>query len=383
MSDLLYQTHAIIHLDHIRDNIAGIRAAIGPDRKILAAVKANAYGHGAVPVARMMEAAGVDWFGVATVPEGIELRQAGIAKPILKMSPVFESEIDAALRHRLTLTVAEEDGARAIQAASARLRAEGAASGPAPVHLKVDTGMGRVGVAVDDAARVATLIQRSCPDLYLEGLFTHFPVSDEADSTYTTGQIARFDAVIAAVSHALGHKPDLVHAANSGAVLGHSAAWYDMVRPGVMLYGHYPDKGTPRSVALKPGMSIHTRVSFIKRVSAGTGVGYGRTWTAPRETVIGTIPVGYADGFNRLFSNRGRVLAGGKSYPVVGRVCMDQSMVDFGPEATVRAGDDVVLMGRQGEAEMSCEEWADLLGTITYEVTCQIGPRVQRVYRGG
>ncbi|HQN06595.1 MAG TPA: alanine racemase, partial [Thermoanaerobaculia bacterium] len=156
--------------------------------------------------------------------------------------------------------------------------------------------------------------------------------------------------------------------------------WLDMVRPGIMIYGFRPDPATPDTIPLKPGMSLVTRVSFLKRVPAGTSIGYGRTWVAPRDTFIATIPAGYADGFNRLFSNRGRVLIGGRSYPLVGRVCMDQSMVDLGPETDVRVGDEVVLMGRSGDAEIRCEEWAEKLGTITYEVTCQVNPRVTRVY---
>lgn len=172
----------------------------------------------------------------------------------------------------------------------------------------------------------------------------------------------------------------LVHCANSGAVLGHESGWLDMVRPGIMVYGFRPDPETPATIPLKPGMSLLTRVSFVKQVARGTSVGYGRTWVAPADTNIATIPAGYADGFNRLFSNRGRVLIGGRSYPVVGRVCMDQSMVDLGPETDVKVGDEVVLMGGSGDLEIPCEEWAARLGTITYEVTCQVNPRVVRVF---
>ena len=179
----------------------------------------------------------------------------------------------------------------------------------------------------------------------------------------------------------IGHRLDLVHCANSGAVLGHPDAWMDLVRPGIMIYGFYPDAGTPRSIALLPGLSLLTRVSFLKRVTAGTRVGYGLTWTAPADTWIATLPVGYADGFNRLFSNRGRVLLGGRSFPVVGRVCMDQTMVDLGPETRVKVGDEAVLIGRSGDQEITVDEWAAVLGTISYEVTCQINGRVERIYQ--
>jgi len=373
---MLYQTHALIHLDHIRFNIEGIRRAVGNERKILIAVKANAYGHGAIEVSRLAERIGVDWLGVATVPEGIELRNARISLPILKLSPAFPEEMDAAVRNQITLTVANRENVDDLQNVS---RAAGVT---ATVHLKIDTGMGRIGVIPDDAPALAQYIEEHCPNLHLQGVFTHFPVSDEADPIYTIGQIERFKAAVDAIHTALGRKVELVHASNSGAVLGHEQAWFDLVRPGIMIYGYYPDAGTPRSIPLKPGLSFLTRVSFLKKVPAGTSIGYGRTWIASEDTWIATIPAGYADGFNRLFSNKGRVLINGRTYPVVGRVCMDQSMVNLGPEPDVKVGDEVVLMGKSGIEEITCDEWAQKLGTITYEVTCQINSRVERVYQG-
>lgn len=374
---MLYQTHARIHLDHIRFNLAGIRQAVGPHRKILIAVKANGYGHGAVEVSRLAETCGVDWLGVATVPEGLEIREAGIQLPILKFSPAFPEELEAAVRHNLTLAICSQDNVDDLQHICRVFELE------ADVHLKVDTGMGRVGVSPEDAPALAAYLEQYCPDLHLKGIFTHFPVSDEADPTYTRGQIERFAATVAAVQTAIGRKVDLVHASNSGAVLGHEAAWFDLVRPGIMIYGFYPDAGTPRTIPLKPGLSFLTRVSFLKKVTAGTSIGYGRTWVAPEDTWIATIPAGYADGFNRLFSNRGRVLINGKSYPVVGRVCMDQSLVNLGPETEVKVGDEVVLIGKSGDLEITTDEWAEKLGTITYEITCQINSRVARVYEAG
>jgi alanine racemase len=371
---MLYQTHARIHLDNIRFNIEGIRRAIGPERELLIAVKANAYGHGAVEVSRMAERIGVDWLGVATVPEGLQLRQAGIRLPILKFSPAFPEEMEYAVRSGITLTVCERANVDALEAAcrAANLRAD--------VHLKVDTGMGRIGASVAEAPALATHIERNCPRLRLEGIFTHLPVSDAVDPTYTRGQIERFRAVVDAIHATIGRRVSLAHCANSGAVLGHAPGWLDMVRPGIMIYGFRPDPGTPATIALKPGLSFMTRVSFLKKVAAGTSIGYGRTWFAPQDTWIATIPVGYADGFNRQFSNRGRVLINGHSHPVVGRVCMDQSMVNLGPDTDVRAGDEVVLIGKSGDEEITCDEWARGLKTITYEVTCQINARVERVY---
>ncbi|MDX9850790.1 MAG: alanine racemase [Anaerolineaceae bacterium] len=371
---MLYQTIARIHLENIRFNIEGIRKAVGPDRKILIAVKANGYGHGAVAVSRMAEKIGVDWLGVATVPEGIQLRGAGISLPILKFSPAFPEEMEAAITNRLTLTVCEKQNIVALEQTCSGLGMK------VDVHLKVDTGMGRIGVAVGEAGSLAEFIERDCPHLKLDGIYTHLPVSDDGDPTYTENQIQRFIEIVEQVNHRIRRKLNLAHCSNSGGVLGHPTAWMDMVRPGIMIYGFYPGEDTPQTIPLKPGLSFITRVSFLKKVAAGTSIGYGRTWTSCEDTWIATIPVGYADGFNRLFSNMGRVLINGKSYPIVGRVCMDQSMVNLGPVTDVQVGDEVVLIGKSGDEEISCYEWAKKLNTITYEVTCQINARVERVY---
>lgn len=371
---MLYQTHARIHLQNIRFNIEGIQQAIGPERKILIAVKANAYGHGAVEVSRMAERIGVAWLGVATVPEGLQLRAAGIRLPVLKLSHAFPEEMAAAVENDLTLAVCDHANAETLESVCREL------GKTATVHLKVDTGMGRIGVTPEAAPELAETIERSCPHLRLQGIFTHLPVSDAADPVYTQAQIAGFRATVEAIHAVIGRCVDLVHCSNSGAVLAHPQGWLDMVRPGIMIYGFRPDAETPATIPLKPGLSFLTRISFLKQVEAGTSIGYGRTWVAPERTWIATIPAGYADGFNRLFSNRGRVLICERSYPIVGRVCMDQSMVNLGPETDARVGDEVVLIGRSGDEEISAYEWADKLRTITYEVTCQINARVPRVF---
>src|SRR5512133_572856 len=259
---MLYQTHARIHLDNIRFNLEGIRQAVGPKRKILIAVKANGYGHGAVEVSRLAERIGIDWLGVATVPEGLQLRAARIKLPILKLSPAFPEEMEAAVRDGLTLAVASRENVDALEAVC---RVEGL---KANVHLKIDTGMGRIGVTPEDAPALAAYIEQNCPHLRLDGLFTHFPVSDEAEQAYTKGQIERFKATVDSIHTAIGRRVEIVHASNSGAVLGHEPAWFDMVRPGIMIYGFYPDKGTPRTIPLKPGLSFLTRISFLKKVKA-------------------------------------------------------------------------------------------------------------------
>lgn len=371
---MLYQTHVQVHLNNIRSNIENIRKAVGGERKILVAVKADGYGHGAIEVAKMSEKTGVDWLGIATVPEAIELRQAGITLPILKFSPLFAEEMEEAIKNRVTVAVCDSENVRQLNEAAKKLNIV------AEVHIKIETGMGRIGVQIDQAKELAGQIIDDCPFLKLNGAMTHLPVSDEASKTFTQRQIERFKKAVKEIEEEHEFKFELVHCANSGGILGHPESWLDMVRPGIMIYGFYPSDETPQTIALQPGLSFKTRVSFIKKVNKGCSIGYGRTWVAAEDCYIATFPAGYADGFNRLFSNMGRVLINGVSYPVVGRVCMDQSMCNLGPETSVEVGDEVILIGWSGNQNISAYEWAEKLNTITYEVTCQINKRVRRYY---
>ena len=373
-----YSTRAQVSLAAIRWNLAGVRARVGPDRLVLMAVKANAYGHGAVPVSRMLERTGAaDWLGVATVPEGMELRAAGVTLPILKLSPVFAEEAADAVAADLRLTVADARDVGILR------RAARAAGRPAVVHLKVDTGMGRVGVPPEGAAGLGRAVADAAPDLRLEGVFTHLPASDSPDQdAFTSEQLARFARCVAGIQAELGRRVELVHAANSGGVLAHEASWLSMVRPGIMTYGYRPDPSTPATVPLTPALRWTSRVSFVKQVAAGTAIGYGRTWVAARDTWIGTVPIGYGDGFSRALSSRGRFIVGGTAYPVVGRVCMDQTMFDVGPQPSVRVGDQVTVLGTDGEASYWADDMAADLGTIPYEITCRIDRRVTRSYDG-
>jgi alanine racemase len=376
---VLYQTYARVNLRNLKHNLVSIRERVG-DLKILLAIKANAYGHGAIPVAQFVQEEKLaDWLGVATVPEGVELRAAGITLPILKFTPSFTAELPTALENDISLTVVDDATITEASEAAAALGLTAA------VQLAVDTGMRRVGCPPEHAIRLAQRMS-SDPNLYLEGVFTHLPSSDTpAGEDFTTAQLRSFGAVADSIQRMLsasGFEPlELVHASNSGAVLGHPLDGLTMVRPGIMAYGYYPDPETPRTVDLVPVMTLYSKVSFIKQIRAGDTVGYGRTWTAPTDTWIATVPVGYADGFSRLNSNRGRMLIGGKSYPVVGRICMDQTMLDLGEETpNIQVGDDVIWLGCMGEESIDAAELAAVMDTIPYEVTALIPPRVQRVY---
>lgn len=370
---MTYPTTARTLLGNIEHNLRGIRARVG-DRLVLAAVKANAYGHGAAAVSQMIERTGAaDWLGVATVEEGLQLRDAGVSLPILKFSPTRDvDDVTRALLAGITLSVVDEASIAQVAAAADALDLSEVA-----VHLKVDTGMRRVGAEPADAPALAASIAGH-PRLRLQGVFSHLPISDSpAGDEFTRQQAALFADTAAAIEAGVG-PVELKHLANSGGVLGHPETWFDLVRPGIMIYGSLPDPQAQRTVDLHPGLELTTRISFVKPVAKGETVGYGRTWTAPRDTYVATIPAGYGDGYSRLLSNRGRVLIGGVSYPIAGRVCMDQTMIDLGPEPVAAVGDEAVLIGRRGDAEITAENVAELMGTIPYEVTCLITQRVTR-----
>ena len=381
---MLYATCARIDLAALAHNVAQARHIIGPDRALLAAVKANAYGHGAVPICRFLqEKELVDWLGVATVPEALELRDAGVRLPILKLSPCFPEEVDAAVAHDVTLTVTDPVTIEAAEAAAAR------AGITAHVHLSLDTGMRRLGCEPGQVAQLTQSIA-ACRHLDHQGIFTHLPVSDTAEGDeFTRAQLSRFREAVAqaqAARASLSLPPvPLVHASNSGAVLRHPLDGMTMVRPGSMLYGNPPDADTPVPVELKPVMSLVSEVVALRIVPAGQTVSYGRTWTAPTDTWIATVPVGYADGFSRLNSNHGCMLVGGRRRPVAGRVCMDLTMLDLGPVTDpnvppAQVGDEVVWLGPQGDERLSAVDLARTAHTIHYEVTSLINPRVQRIY---
>ncbi|MBN2736716.1 MAG: alanine racemase [Spirochaetales bacterium] len=365
-------THAIIHLDHLLHNLDLIHQQAGSGCKICLAVKANAYGHGIVEISKTARKWGVEWFGVATVEEGVMLRKAGIDSQVLLLGiPQFE-EFEELVLNDITTVVGDAEMIEALEKTASRLKVQRAC------HLKIDTGMGRIGCKPGEALALARLIHQS-PVLRLEGICTHFPGSDFADKIFAEKQIEEFDSVIRILENE-GITAPLIHAANSGAIIGLKKSYFNMVRPGIMAYGYYPSIEQPRNLTLKPVMELKTRVSFIKKVPSGTPLSYGMTYKTSEDCYIATLPIGYGDGYSRLLSNRGRVLIKGQSYPVVGRVCMDQCLVNLGPRTSIKRHDEVVLFGPDPRGP-SAEEIADLMNTIPYETTCLITNRVPREFK--
>ena len=365
---------AEIDLAAVRHNVAALREHVAPAR-VCGVVKANGYGHGAVAVGRAALEAGADWLAVAQVDEAAALRAAGVEAPLIVLSEPCADEADAAVATGARLTVYTPGAVHAL-AAAARRRG----GGPVPVHLKVDTGMRRVGVEPPDAVGTAKAIAAT-DELVLEGVFTHFPVADEPGNPFTARQIDRFEAVLRDLQ-AAGFTPDIVHAANSAAALVHPAARYDMVRTGIALYGISPAPGLAGTVELRQALTLASEVAFVKRVPAGEGVSYGLRQITTGDTVVATVPIGYADGVFRALPVAGQeVLVQGRRCPMIGVVTMDQLMIDLGPDADVAVGEPVVLLGAQGDEMITPDEWAARLDTISYEVVCAIGPRVERRHR--
>ena len=361
---------AEVDLSAVRANAAAL-SELAP---LCAVVKANAYGHGAVDVAKAALAGGASWLAVALVEEGVQLRDAGIDAPVLVLAEPTADAMAEAYALGLTPTLYTENGAKT---------AAGAAGGePWPVHVKVDTGMHRVGASPADVDAVVDAVVTS-GSLVFDGLWTHLAVADDAgQDDFTEEQLSRFEAVRSRLT-GTGAVPRMVHAANSAGALAHPLARYDLIRCGIALYGHRPALALTPSVELRPAMSLKARASYVRELDAGERISYGRRYETSQRTTIATVPLGYADGVTRrLFDVGGQVLVGGRRCPIAGVVTMDQLMVDCGPDADVHVGDEVVLIGRQGDDEITAWEVAELLGTISYEVLCAVGPRVPRVYIG-
>lgn len=365
-----------VDLAAVEANVAYICGLVAPAR-VCAVVKADGYGHGAVRVAEAALAGGATHLGVALAEEGHELREAGIDAPVLVLSEPPPEAMRLVIEDSLTPTLYTEEGTRALVDAAATA----VPTAPVRVHLKLDTGMHRVGASPEGIVGLARAIVEE-PWLELEGLFTHLAVADEPADPFTAHQLDVLEEALAALG-AAGIKPDLLHAANSAGTLWHPRSRYGMVRPGIALYGLSPSPraGDTLVRGLRPALSFKAEVSYVKEVAAGEGLSYGLCHRLAQRSTVATVPVGYADGVpRRLSSTGGQVLIGGKRYPIAGSVTMDQLMVDCGPGAVVKTGDEVVLLGRQGDEEISAWDWALRLGTIAYEVTCALSPRLPRVY---
>lgn len=363
---------ADVSLEAVGCNIERLRSLASP-AALCAVVKADGYGHGAVPVARSALDAGADWLAVAQVPEAARLRQAGITAPTLLLSEPRPDEIEVAVASDIAITAYTAELVDHLDAVARRV------GSTVSVHLKVDTGMHRVGVAPGLAVALAQRIDQA-PALSLDAMWTHCAVADEPDDPFTAVQLQRFDAAVAAVE-AAGLAVPFRHAANSAAALAHPASRYDLVRCGIAVYGIAPAPALAGLAELRPALRLATEVAMVKPVAAGEGVSYGLRHRFARDTLVATLPIGYADGVFRGLGERGQeVLVGGRRCPMVGVVTMDQVMVDLGPDSQVTRGDEVVLLGAQGDERVSPEEWAGRLGTIPYEVVCAIGARVERRY---
>jgi alanine racemase len=375
MENQHHLTWAEVDLEAIAHNARGLKERAGQETELMAVVKANAYGHGAVPVAKTALENGASRLAVNRVLEGVELRQAGITAPILILGYSLPSEAETIVRWDLTPTVTTVEGALALSAMSDR---QGKVT---PVHVKVDTGMGRFGLLPGEVVAFVRRISE-LPGSKLEGLFTHFAVADSADKTYTRRQFDIYLQVVSQLEEA-GFAIPLKHVANSATNLDLPEMNLDMVRCGIALYGLRPSDEVEPTIPLKPAMALKSRVARVRTLPPGSSISYGCTYTTTRATPVALVPVGYGDGYHRLLSNKGSVLIGGKRAPIVGRVCMDQFVVDTTGIEGVRQDDEVVVFGRQGEEEISAEEVAALAGTINYEVVTSILPRVTRVYLKG
>lgn len=375
MSDPVTQrpSRIVVDLPAIAGNLRAIRDRVRVP--VMGIVKANAYGHGLVAVARHLEASGVDRLGVAFVEEGIALRRAGIRLPILVLGGIFGPQVADYLRHDLEITVSSLDKLRQVEAVAE------ASGRRARVHLKIDTGMERIGVHSYSCGAFieAAAASRWCD---IVGVYSHLACADDPASPMTARQVERFAEACAHFTR-IGAPMPLRHLANSGGVLHAPDTWLDLVRPGIILYGVLPDPASHPAVALRPALSLVSRVVYFKVVRAGGTVSYGATWTAAVDTRIATVPVGYGDGFPRALSSRGEVLLRGQRRPIAGRVCMDQFMVDLGPEGTAYNEDEVVLVGVQGDDAIRVEDVARQAGTIPYEILTGLNERIPRHYIAG
>jgi alanine racemase len=361
MQGLLGPTWTEVNLDAIAQNVRNIKKLIGEKKELMAVVKGNAYGHDILEISPVVLRNGASKLAVARLEEGIFLRKTGITVPILVLGLTLKQQAELLVSYSITPTVSEYEMIEELSKFAVKEERT------AKVHLKVDTGMGRIGILPDHILDLVNKI-KALKNIEIEGIFTHFSVADEKDNTYTEMQFKKFMDVLTVLENE-GIKIPVKHVGNSAALLDLPHMWLDLVRPGISIYGLYPSKEVQRTVKLIPAHSFKTRIVFLKKLLPGECISYGRTYTTTkRRTKIASLPVGYADGYNRLLSNQGEVLVRGKRFPVIGRICMDQTMIDVTNLPQVKIGDEVVLWGRQGQEEITVEEIAEKIGTINYEI---------------
>lgn len=361
-------TWAEVNLNNLAHNFKQLKVMLHPKTRILVTVKADAYGHGLIPVARKLIDCGVDFLGVASIDEGIRLRKSGINLPILILGLILKEDIAPVFKFNLTCTVCDTVLAQELNAFARNKRRK------LNVHIEVDTGMGRIGVLHQDALKLILNIHKM-KHLFVEGVFTHFPFAD-MNKEFTSYQIDLFNLLLSKLTKS-GINIPLVHAANSMGVIDYKNSHLNMVRPGLVIYGLYPKENL--KINLKPVLSLKTRVIYVKRVPAGYGISYGHDYVTKSPATIVTLPIGYGDGYPRILSNIGPVLIRGRRFKIAGKICMDQIMVDIG-NFKASIGDEVVLIGSQGKSRISTEELASLSTTIPYEIVCGLGSRIPRVY---
>ncbi|NLO81813.1 MAG: alanine racemase [Clostridiales bacterium] len=367
----------IVDLSKLDSNIREIRKVLKPDIQFMAVVKANAYGHGAVEIARQALKSGASWLGVAIPEEGAELREAGITAPILVLGGIDESQIGTVVKYDLSQCIFSLETAKLLDKEAKQ------AGKRIGVHVKVDTGMGRIGLTDPEKVRILCCQLKNSSHIELEGIFTHFAVADEEDRSFTQSQLTRFNNVLDILKRD-GIYFKYVHAANSAAILEYPDAHFNLVRGGIAIYGYYPSQFVKEhsTIKLEPILKWETRVIDVKDIEKGDSISYGRTFVADRPMRIAILPVGYADGYSRLFSNKSWVIINGQRARVTGMICMDQLMVDVTHIPEVKPGDTAVLIGKQGKEGITAEDLACLSNTISYEILTSIGPRVPRFYTG-
>lgn len=369
-----FRVTADVNLDAITNNIKNIRKLVGDSTKIMAIIKADAYGHGALPVAKALDNLGVDAFGIAIIEEGIELRKAGIKKPVLILGYTPKEQYDQLIQYDISQTIFQLSSAQELSEAALKQNKK------AKIHIKVDTGMSRIGFfdteeSTQDIKKIALL-----KGISIEGIFSHFASADETDKNSANNQLQRFLKFTERLEQE-GVKIPIRHIANSAGIIDMPEAKLDMVRSGIATYGLYPSDFVDQDrLKLEPALEIKTHVSYVKELGPGIGISYGSTFVTTKNIKVATIPVGYGDGYPRQLSSRGRVLIHGKSAPILGRICMDQFMVDVTDIDNVNQGDKVTLIGKDGNEHISIEEVADMAYSFNYEFACNVGKRIPRVY---